>query len=145
MNSNILRLSSTELGPRLLGMKLRVKSNDFLCEGYIVEAESYSLNHPASHTYKGQTIRNASMFKPPGTVYVYLSYGLHNCMNIVCGDSDGQAVLIRALEPLASLDVMRLRRKRDRNEGLTNGPAKLTQAQGITMSDDGTWVTGSNY
>jgi DNA-3-methyladenine glycosylase len=105
--------------------------------GRIVEVEAYLGSFdPAAHSYRGPTARNATMFGPPGHLYVYFTYGMHWCANATCGD--GQAVLLRALAPMAGVDEMRAVRpaaKRDRD--LCNGPGKLTQALGIDGSFDG--------
>lgn len=108
--------------------------------GRIVETEAYcGALDPAAHTYRGKTARNATMFGPPGHLYVYFTYGMHWCCNAVCGEVDeGIGVLLRALAPLTGLDVMRaarLKAKRDRD--LCSGPARLTQAMGIDGSHDG--------
>jgi DNA-3-methyladenine glycosylase len=115
------------------------------CAGRIVEVEAYMGSiDPASHAYRGRTARNATMFGPPGHLYVYFTYGMHFCANVVSGVTrsvprdDGQAVLLRALAPLAGLAEMRERRpaaRRDRD--LTNGPGKLCQALGLDRSHDG--------
>ncbi|MET0717449.1 MAG: DNA-3-methyladenine glycosylase [Pseudoxanthomonas sp.] len=108
--------------------------------GRIVEVEAYAGHEdPAAQTYRGRTRRNATMFGPPGHMYVYFTYGMHWCANAVCGEEDeGVGVLIRALEPLTGLDRMRavrLRAKRDTD--LCSGPARLTQALSITGANDG--------
>ena len=114
----------------------------FLCDGVggrLVEVEAYrAADDPASHAYRGRTERNAVMFGPAGFLYVYFTMGLHFCVNVVCGvEGEASAVLLRALEPTAGLDVMRARRGLDDPRALSSGPAKLTQALGITRADNG--------
>ncbi len=106
--------------------------------GRIVEVEAYEQHDPASHTYNGRTARNAAMFGPGGHLYVYLSYGIHHCANIVTDPGDvGSAVLLRAVEPLEGIGVMRARRGERGDADLTNGPGKFCQAFGIDRSHDG--------
>jgi DNA-3-methyladenine glycosylase len=121
---------TVELAPALLGKYLVLGK---LC-GKIVETEAYLYrNDPGCHAHKGLTKRNAPMFGPAGRTYVYLIYGMYHCLNIVSGQiGEGEAVLIRALEPLKGLELMQKRRRTKKLENLCNGPGKLTQAFGIT-------------
>jgi DNA-3-methyladenine glycosylase len=106
--------------------------------GRIVETESYHMEEPACHAYAGVTERSHTLFGEPGRAYVYFSYGIHSLLNAVAEDEDtGAAVLIRALDPVEGLDLMRLRRGLDRPEDLCSGPAKLTQALGIDLGLNG--------
>jgi DNA-3-methyladenine glycosylase len=107
--------------------------------GAIVETEAYHFSEPACHAYVGVTARTGVLHGPPGTAYVYRSYGIHALLNAVCEpEGIGAAVLIRALEPLHGLQEMRERRGLGRVENLCSGPGKLTQALGIELAENGT-------
>ncbi len=114
--------------------------------GTIVETEAYAPDDPASHAFGGRKRRNATMFGPPGYLYVYRSYGVHWCANVVCGaEGFAAAVLLRAIEPTEGLDEMRARRGLDDPYLLAAGPGRLTQALGLTGDNDGDDLTSPPY
>jgi DNA-3-methyladenine glycosylase len=126
----------------LLGWKLIHETPEGITSGYIVETEAYTMDDPASHAYGGPKIRNQAMYERAGTIYIYFTYGMHYCVNLVTGpEGYGQGVLIRALEPVDGIDLMRQRRGVEHTEQLTNGPAKLVQALGITKQLYGTHIS----
>jgi DNA-3-methyladenine glycosylase len=134
-----------EVARDLLGKTLWRRTADGLVGGVIVEAEAYvAAIDPAAHAYRGKTPRNASMFAAPGMAYVYRSYGVHYCLNVVTeAESVAAAVLLRAMRPTAGLDLMRARRGpeiSDRN--LARGPGRLCQALALTAADDGVSLLG---
>lgn len=131
--------SAVALAPDLLGKALVRELDGVTLIGRIVEVEAYlGAEDAASHAFRGSTPRNRSMFGPPGRAYVYLIYGVHRCLNIVSGpEGSGQAVLIRALEPLAGEATMWANRGHISDQNLTNGPGKLCQALGIDKRLDG--------
>ncbi len=135
--------SALEVAPRLLGKILCRERSGVLTSGRIVEVEAYlGADDPASHAYRGKTPRNEVMFGPGGHAYVYFTYGNHYCMNVVAGrKGEAGAVLIRALEPLDGIKVLRRRRKKKKLEELTSGPGKLTQALGIDRRLNGADLT----
>jgi len=123
-----------ELAPELIGATLLVDG----VGGVIVELEAYDNEDPAAHGYRGRTERNRSMFGPPGHAYVYRSYGIHWCLNFVCREEGhGAGVLIRAIEPLHDIEVMRERRGLQDLRLLCSGPGRVGQALGITRELNG--------
>jgi DNA-3-methyladenine glycosylase len=144
----VLARDPREVAPELLGKVLAHDTPEGRRSGRIVEVEAYcGPIDPGAHTYRGRTSRNATMFGPAGLLYVYFTYGMHWCVNVVCGDEDeGVAVLIRALAPIEGVEAMRrargpaARRERD----LCSGPAKLSQALGLHGEHDGVNLLGDS-
>jgi len=133
---------ASELAPALLNKLVVSRIDPAPVVGRIVEVEAYEEHDPASHTFGGPTARNRVMFGPAGHLYVYLSYGIHRCANVVAGsEGAGQAVLLRALEPVAGIETMRARRPGRRDRDLADGPGKLCQAMAIDLLHDGVDLT----
>ncbi|MDR2952621.1 MAG: DNA-3-methyladenine glycosylase [Treponema sp.] len=133
---------TVNLAKALLGKYLGL--GDLL--GKIVETEAYLFHDdPGCHASRGMTPRNAPMFGPAGYAYVYFIYGMYHCLNIVSGkEGEGEAVLIRALEPVEGIELMMKRRKTSKIENLCNGPGKLTQAFGITRKHNNASLIDGN-
>ncbi len=131
-----------DVAPDLLGKILVHKNGNQTLSGRIVEVEAYSgSDDPASHAYRGKTLRNAVMFGPGGFSYVYFIYGMYHCFNIVCSVvGEPSACLIRAIVPLEGIELMKRRRK---SEKLADGPGKLCQAMGITRRQSEISLNGS--
>ncbi len=132
--AELVARSVHDVAPALIGWTLLVDG----VGGRIVEVEAYADDDPASHAFGGATKRNASMFGPPGHLYVYRSYGIHWCVNVVCErPGRGAGVLLRALEPTHGLDRMHVRRGVGDLRLLCSGPGRLAQALGLTDAYDG--------
>lgn len=139
----LLSASAPEVAPQLVGWQLRSTIGGARVAVEIEEVEAYTADDPASHSATGRSLRNASMFGPAGTAYVYLSYGIHWCLNVVTGPTgDGQAVLLRGARVVEGRRTVVERR--GRADHLTDGPGKLCQALGITGHQDGIDLTASS-
>jgi DNA-3-methyladenine glycosylase len=136
--TEVLGIPAEAAAPRLLGCLLEREVAGRKLIGKIVETEAYDQSDAASHSYRGETPRTKIMFGPPGHLYVYFTYGMHYCCNIVTGwPGHGSAVLIRALEPLEGEDIMVENRHGRHGHEVTNGPAKVCQALKIDQHWNG--------
>lgn len=138
MEWSFLEGPAQDVAKRLLGCELEHVLNGVPVRVRIVETEAYHQTDAASHSYKGRTPRTDVMFGPPGHLYVYFTYGMHYCMNVVCGpEGEGSAVLLRAAEPLQGEGLLERNRKGKSGIELLNGPAKLCQALAIDRKWNG--------
>ncbi|HET9860317.1 MAG TPA: DNA-3-methyladenine glycosylase [Nocardioidaceae bacterium] len=128
-----------EVAPRLLGAVIAHRTDEGTVAVRLTEVEAYAGEQdPGSHAFRGRTRRNAVMFGPPGHVYVYFTYGMHYCMNVVCAtDGHASAVLLRAGEVVDGVDLARVRRGSARDRDLARGPARLCSALGIDLAQNG--------
>lgn len=132
LDGKFFEKDTLDVARKLLGKVLSVKTGDKIQRGIIVETEAYKQEDPACHAYCGVTKRSKTLFQKPGTIYVYLIYGMHYCVNVVTEkEGYGAAVLIRALEPLGDVDN-------------TNGPAKLCKSMNITKEFNGMYIFDEN-
>jgi len=143
LSRRFFRRDAVSLARALLGRLLVHETRGGRVVGRIIETEAYDETDPASHCYGGPTARNAVMFGPAGHAYVYRSYGIHWCFNVTAGrDGYGAAVLVRAVEPVAGVELMARRRRMGRaSRDLARGPGRLTQAMAIAGRDNGADLT----
>ncbi len=138
LTKSFFNKSTEEVAKVLLGCCLMHETHLGIIKGKIVETEAYLQNDEASHSFSGKTKRNEAMFGPPGKAYVYFTYGMYNCFNVVTQKRGvGEAVLIRALEPLSGIEIMKKFRRVDNLKQLCDGPAKLVIAFGINREHNG--------
>lgn len=144
---DMLKQDAVTVARALIGYRFYVKlDDDSLVGGMLAETEAYTAEDAASHTFRGETARNKVMFGEAGRLYVYFTYGMHWCANIVAGPSgSGEGVLIRGLIPDQGVTFMREHRGGRADAELTNGPAKVCQALGITGVDNGALINGNRF
>jgi len=144
--ASLLRCDSLEVAPALLGAVIAVADSQGRVAIRLTEVEAYcGERDPGSHSFRGRTARNASMFEAGGCIYVYFTYGMHHCLNIVTGPAGvSRAVLLRGGEVVDGIELARARRPAARTDrDLARGPARLCAALGLDRSDDGSLLGGS--
>ena len=144
--ASLLRCDSLEVAPALLGAVIAVADSQGRVAIRLTEVEAYcGEKDPGSHSFRGRTARNASMFEAGGCIYVYFTYGMHHCLNIVTGPAGvSRAVLLRGGEVVDGIELARARRPAARTDrDLARGPARLCAALGLDRSDDGSLLGGS--
>ena len=139
LENELKSLTAVQAAERLIGCELvRQIDRQSILSGIIVETEAYDETDQASHSYRGRTIRNSVMFGLPARAYIYFTYGMHHCLNVVVGqEGSGSAVLIRAIEPLAGVSLMIQNRGISQIDKLCNGPTKICQAMNINRQLNG--------
>lgn len=147
INLDFLAQDAVTVAKQLIGWRFYVQEKDGqLTGGIITETEAYTSKDAASHSFNGRTKRNDIMFGPAGHIYVYFTYGMHWCANIVTGQNgEGEAVLLRTLQPDQGLETIQERRGYPTLASLTNGPAKLCQALAITGEDNGAQINRDRF
>ena len=143
---SFLKAGAVQAAENLIGWRFYRQEKAGLVGGTIVETEAYTQEDAASHTFKGPSARNNSMFGPAGRLYVYFTYGMHYCVNIVTGNKGhGEGVLLRAIIPDKGITQIRSRRNNQPDVQLTNGPAKICQALQITIEHNGATLNSGEF
>lgn len=146
LTESFYQQDAVSLAQDLIGCELVHATERGVTAGIIVETEAYSQDDEASHSFRGMTKRNAVMFGPAGHAYIYFTYGMHYCMNVVAGpEGRAEAVLIRALEPTQGAELMQARRGTKDLHNLCSGPAKLVQAMGLMREQNGVSLTTNKF
>jgi DNA-3-methyladenine glycosylase len=145
LQKSFFNKSTIEVAKALLGCSLVHETKEGISIGKIIETEAYLQDDPASHSFKGKTKRNEAMFGSSGRAYVYFTYGMYNCFNVSTNkEGIGEAVLIRALEPVKGVELMKKRRQVENIGELCDGPAKLVIAMGITKKHNNANLANGN-
>lgn len=145
ISKSFFKRSTLQTAKDLLGTYLVRETADGKILGKIVETEAYLWNDPASHSFSGKTKRNSPMFGPAGRAYVYFTYGMYNCFNVVTEkEGIGEAVLIRAIEPVQGIEIMKKNRGMTDEKNLCNGPGKITIAFAISRDFNCLDLTNKN-